>query len=290
MACLTGVIPNQLKSSKIVWGATSKAITDSIAVAGLSSASNTLEQAILATGLSIGSINFNDSNCLLSSFEVESIQGQADTACYVNATYTGYDFYGSTTTAFGGTVPDNTNLLYQYGQALNQDQTNFDPANVNNPILVYYWPPPATVGVFTANTQQQGATIPVLKPYSQKSVKFFYTAPVGWPDDTITALLQYVGQYNTDTWDSGDPTTWLCTGVTTTVVGLPNQVLVECSFYYKPETWYQWAFFKDPLNNGSPIGAHKDITDPTQAGGKSNGCRGFLPYTGISFIDSFGFN
>ena len=279
MSCIALPQSNLIKGTKIVKSATQKIISVAYAIPG---DPNT---ALETLGIASGDPNFDDPNCLATNFEVDSFLGQSSDTCSVVVSYVGYDYYGSPTT------DDDGNLLsYSYNEALNQDQTNFNIANNNVALIVYYWQDPALIGQKNNQTAQSGATIPVLKPYSTKIVRFFYVSD-GFPDDFISGLTAYVGYYNTDTWDGGAPKTWSCTGVTANPVGLAQQLLIECSFYYKPETWLQWAFFKDPGNGGSPIGAHKNLADPNQtvANVGFNGAAGFLPYNGISFIASFGF-
>ena len=292
MACIVTafaptLINDQIRPAKTSFTPTTKTVVLGSAVSGITASEwDYMSHAIYLTGANIGDQLTTDHNCLLTQMEAESIEGKDPGGAIVTFTYVGYDFYGSNIFGYGG-FTSGKRLSYSYNGITSQEQTNYAYDDPTTPLKVYYWPDKANVGDFTAQTAKQGATIPVLKPYTQKTVKFFYKT-TSTPDVGLNGLMSNVGYTNSVTWDYGDQDTWLCTGVTVTPVGLPQQVLVECSFYYRPETWTQWAFYQDPDTGQSPEGALKYLLDPEQFT-NSNGCAGFMPYDNVNFLTEFGF-
>jgi len=291
MACLPSPQINVLKTSSVELSVTSKTVTVGCAIFNLASAPTTLTDAISGLGVFVGQPLPTDTHCLCQNISSRSLDGKSETGCSVIATYVGFNFYGSNTFGSGGSV-EGIPLSYTYNESLSNELTNFNVKDQTEPLIVYYWPPSATPGLKASNTAQQGATIPVLRPYTSKTVRWYYNASGGFPDAVLTTYTSFVGNINSDTWDGGAPNTWLCTGVTASQVGLAQQLLIECTFMYRPQTFYEWAFYTDPKNGGSPIGAIKNVLNPDQNAAPtpvSNGALGILSYYSIDFADSFGF-
>jgi hypothetical protein len=291
MACSSGNISNLIKSTKIVQQPTSRQITIGFAEV-VDNTADALEDAIAATGVSIGDTAPTDNNCLAQSYECGSYEAKAETVCEVVWVFIGFDFYGSTQQASGGSaIADGTNLNFAYGSALDNDQTNADINSPTTPLLVYWWRNPALINTAGNNaTDKEGCTVNVLKPYTTLTVSYFYITD-GFPDDSIAALQATVGHTNNAIWQAGAVNTWVVFNVAVNPVGLPNQLRIDITFVYHPQTWTAWAFYKDKTTGGSPEPCLKNIADPTQnvATTGSNACRGFQVYTSIGFASILGF-
>lgn len=273
-----------IRGTRTSQSAQQKIIAISYAVVGVTDPTAAMNYVMLT--IPAGTPCSYDSNCLATSYDVESLDQSSEDTCRIVVNFVGYSFYGSP--VIGG--PTTAPLSYSYGGALNSDLTNYNYGDPNfTPLQVYWWANPANIGTPAVANLKNGAVVPVLKPYDIKTVSFFMIA-TDFPSSVINTLQAYLGKCNSDTWDSGAPYSWLCTNIQAQPVGLPQQLRVDCVFQYKLESWLAWAFIKNGTSN-PPDGTRKNINDPGQTVPTtgSNGCAGFTPYGTVNFASSFGF-
>ena len=142
------------------------------------------------------------------------------------------------------------------GTTLKQVTTEKDRSG--NPLIVEHtWP--ATDEDYPNKTQETGAEMTVLVPMSSLFGEF--TSAESSPGNITKAWSGYV---NSDTWQGGDPRTWMCTQANFDLVDdttTPRTYRFAFSFEYDDQTWDNdtTVVFLDPRTGRPPVGLETDV-------------------------------